>query len=397
MKRILVFSFLVFFLLGALPLQAEEAKTNEVNLYFFWGDGCPHCAKEEVFLKKMEKKYPNLTVYDFEVWYDSDGRKILRNVGELLNINVSGVPLTVIGTNHIVGYSTDETTGKEIERLINYYTENPIVDPVSKLLEPEEKPAPKIEMGSLKTITLPVFGEIDTEYISLPVLTAIIGGLDGFNPCAMWILIFLISFLVGMENKAKRWILGGVFIITSGAVYFLFMSAWLNLLIFLGFIVAVRIGIGVVALGAGGYNLKEFLKNKGNTCDTTSEKQKGKIMRRMEKAIHEKNFWLALIGIIVLAAGVNLIELICSAGFPAVYTQVLALHQLPTVSYYLYLLLYIFFFILDDLIIFFIAMKTLEVTGVTVKYTRASHLIGGILMLLIGILLIFKPEWLLFG
>ena len=105
----------------------------------------------------------------------------------------------------------------------------------------------------------------------------------------------------------------------------------------------------------------------------------------------------ALAGIIALAVAVNLVELLCSAGLPVVFTQILALNNLPTWQYYAYLILYIFIFILDDLIVFILAMLTLKMTGLGNKYARYSHLIGGAVMVIVGLLLIFKPEWLMFG
>ena len=92
-----------------------------------------------------------------------------------------------------------------------------------------------------------------------------------------------------------------------------------------------------------------------------------------------------------------MVELVCSAGLPAIYTQILSLSNLPTWQYYFYLGLYILIFMLDDLFVFFTAMFTLKAVGVESKYARYSHLIGGVLMLVIGLLLLFKPEWLMFG
>jgi hypothetical protein len=152
-----------------------------------------------------------------------------------------------------------------------------------------------------------------------------------------------------------------------------------------------------VALFGGGYSLREFFVNKDSGCKVVGAEKKRKTFDRMKEVVHQNSLWLALGGIILLAFAVNLVELICSAGLPAIYTQVLALNDMATWKYYLYILGYIFFFMLDDLIIFFIAMTTLRVTGITTKYTRVSRLIGGLLMLIIGLLMIFKPELLMFG
>jgi hypothetical protein len=225
----------------------------------------------------------------------------------------------------------------------------------------------------------------------------VLGAIDGFNPCAMWALLFLISLLLGMKDRKRMWILGTAFIFTSALVYFTFMAAWLNLILFIGIVAWVRIIIGLIALLGGGYNLKEYFTSPAGVCKVSGGDKKQKFFEKLKDVTKQKNFYIALGGIVVLAFAVNLIELICSAGLPAVYTQVLALSDLSILQYYLYLLFYVFIFMLDDLIVFIIAMKTLEVTGFTAKYSKWSHLIGGILMIAIGLLLIFRPELLMFG
>lgn len=223
------------------------------------------------------------------------------------------------------------------------------------------------------------------------------GALDGFNPCAMWTLLFLISLLLGMKDKKRMWILGATFIVASASVYFMFMAAWLNLILFLGLVIWVRIIIGLIAMIGGGYSLKEFIFNKNSGCKITGNEKRQKVFDKMRLAIQQNSLWLALGGIILLAFAVNLVELICSAGLPAVYTQILALNQMNNWQYYLYILLYILFFMIDDLLLFFVAMFTLQMTGITTKYARFSRLIGGLIMLAIGLMLIFKPGWLMFG
>ncbi len=200
-----------------------------------------------------------------------------------------------------------------------------------------------------------------------------------------------------MKNRKRMWTLGITFIVASASVYFIFMSAWLNLILFLGIVLWVRLLIAILALVGGGYSLKKFFTNKEGTCEVVEGKREQKILDKLKKITKENNLWLAMGGIILLAFMVNLVELICSAGLPAVFTQVLAMNNLSTFSYYGYILLYIFFFMLDDLVVFVISMVTLRATGITTKYAKYSHLIGGVLMVLIGILLVFKPEWLMFG
>jgi hypothetical protein len=213
----------------------------------------------------------------------------------------------------------------------------------------------------------------------------------------MWTLLFLISLLLNIEEKGKRWILGVVFIVASAFVYFLFMAAWLNFFLFVGYATWMRYLIGGFAAGLGIYNLYQFATNPEGGCKVTGSKKRRKVFENIKKIVRDKRFIFSIAGIILLAFAVNLVELVCSAGLPAIFTRVLTLSDLPLWQYYAYLLLYIFFFMIDDLIIFFTAMITLHATGIEGKYARFSNLIGGIIIFLLGFLLIFKPGVLMFG
>jgi thiol-disulfide isomerase/thioredoxin len=399
MKRIIVSFFLFIILLSLISnfVLAENA-SDKVNVYFFWAEGCPHCANEKPFLESLKQKYSNLEVHSLEVTKSKENADLLVRVGRELNVDVSGVPFTVVGKQYFIGWYDEKTTGKSIEEAVQCALKNACPDIVGSLttsVTPSLQP--KSEITAPEKITLPLLGEIETKNISLPIFTVIIGALDGFNPCAMWVLLFLISMLLHMKDRKRMWILGITFLVASAFVYFLFMAAWLNLILFIGFIFWVRLLIALVALAGGIYNLREYFINKDSGCKIVGEEKRQKVFERVKRITHEQKFWLALVGIVILAASVNLVELICSAGLPVLFTQVLALNNLAVWQYYSYMLIYIFFFMLDDLIVFFIAMITLQLTGITTKYTRFSHLIGGIIMLIVGILLILKPELLMFG
>jgi hypothetical protein len=225
-------------------------------------------------------------------------------------------------------------------------------------------------------------------------LTIVLGAVDGFNPCAMWVLVLLIGLLVGMNDRVRMWSYGAAFLLTSGAVYFLFMAAWLNLFLFLGSLAWIRAAVGVFALGAGALYLREFVRSPNAACAITTPGERQRVMDRLRSAVSERSFAMAILGIMVLAVAVNMIELLCSAGIPAVYTQVLALSGLTPLGYYAYLALYIAVFMIDDAVIFVAAMLTLQATGLAASYSRWSHLIGGAVLLGVGLLLIFRPAWL---
>ncbi len=375
-----------------------------MTIYLFWTTGCPHCLQEKEFLAALTRRDPGLKVVALEVSASRDNLELFQKVGKALQADISGVPFTVIGDQYFIGWQDELTTGRALEAAIREARRRGAPDLVAGLRNgpastpPTPVPPQRVDKPTVpETLILPLIGQVNLKRLSLGAITILIGALDGFNPCAMWVLIFLINLLLRLDDRRKMWILGSAFIIASGAVYFLFMTAWLNLLIFLGFIFWVRIIIAGVALLAGGYNLKEYWTDAASVCTLSHGPRRQRAMDRLKETVTNQKFWLALGGIVVLAFLVNLVELICSAGFPVVYIQILSLTPMPFWQYYLYLLLYIVIFMLDDIIVFVVAMITLQLMGVTTRYKRFSNLIGGVLMLLLGVLLIFKPGWLMFG
>lgn len=423
MKKILKF-LIVFAVFLLLPVSAK-ADEKVINIHLFYGNGCPHCAAEEEFLSDYLKDRPDVKLYKYEIWYDSHNQELLSKVQkEMGTTNKNGVPFTVIGKKTIVGYA-DGVTDEQIKDAINYYLNNDYRDYAGEITgkvkkaevkedttkdesKTEDKKENKIEKAddtkdsdqTDENVTVPVLGKINAKKVSLPILAVVLGFVDGFNPCAMWILIFLITMLFNMKDRKKMWILGLTFILTSGIVYLMFMLAWLKLATFISKIAFIRLLIAVIALVVGLINVYKYidsLKKKDEGCDVVDKKDRKKIMEKIISITHEKKFIIALLGIMVLAASVNIIELMCSIGIPLLFTQILAMNNLSTFGYMIYMFIYIFFFLIDDIVIFVISMVTLKVTGLSTKYTKYSHLIGGIIMLIIGLLLIIKPELLMFN
>ena len=423
MKKILKF-LIVFAILLLLPVSTK-ADEKVINIHLFYGNGCPHCAAEEEFLSDYLKDRTDVKLYKYEIWYDSHNQELLSKVQkEMGTTNKNGVPFTVIGKKTIVGYA-DGVTDEQIKDAINYYLNNDYRDYAGEITgkvkkaevkediikdesKTEDKKENKIEKAddtkdsdqTDENVTVPVLGKINAKKVSLPILAVVLGFVDGFNPCAMWILIFLITMLFNMKDRKKMWILGLTFILTSGIVYLMFMLAWLNLATFISKIAFIRLLIAVIALVVGLINVYKYidsLKKKDEGCDVVDKKDRKKIMEKIISITHEKKFIIALLGVMVLAASVNIIELMCSIGIPLLFTQILAMNNLSIFSYMIYMFIYIFFFLIDDIVIFVISMVTLKVTGLSTKYTKYSHLIGGIIMLIIGLLLIIKPELLMFN
>ena len=396
-KILLIVSLMAAISLGYSAHRAPAANDQPINIYLFWTKGCPHCAQEKEFLAKLASSDQNLKILTLELTESRDNRELFRKVGQELRANVSGVPFTVVGERYVIGWLAEDSTGALIVQAVAEARRTQAPDVVAGLMGRPTTLIPPEKKAIPEKLPLPFFGEIEIKYLSLGLITLIIGALDGFNPCAMWVLIFLINLLLGMEDRRKMWILGGTFIAASAIIYFLFMTAWLNFLIFVGFIIWVRIAIGLVALLAGFYNLREYFANRAGVCKLTEGPTRRRRMEKIKEAIQTRKFWLALGGIILLAIAVNLVELICSAGFPVIYLQILSLNKLPFWQYYLYMVLYIFMYMLDDMIIFVAAMVTLQLLGVGTRYKQISNLVGGVLMLILGVLLIFRPEALMFG
>jgi thiol-disulfide isomerase/thioredoxin len=392
-------------LFALLAPGAAAQPAARLDVYVFWAAGCPHCEREIEFLKRLEGEDPRLRVHYLDVSSDQANQKAFAAVVEMIALEEPAVPLTVVGDSVLVGYAKDEASGAELRRWIAHCLAKGCPDTVGALVRTPAaegtRPAGQPEGGMQRvippTIVLPFIGELRTADLSLPVLTIALGALDGFNPCAMWVLVFLIGLLVGVQDRFRMWTLGTAFIAGSALVYFLFMAAWLNFLLFIGAVVWVRAAVGLVALGGGFYYLREYFLNPDAACPVTAPQARRRVFESLRRLANERRFWLALTGILALAFAVNLVELLCSAGIPAVYTQVLALSKLLAWQYYAYLALYILVFMLDDLFVFVVAMKTLQITGVTTRYARFSHLAGGVLLLSIGALLLLRPDLLMFA
>jgi glutaredoxin len=379
-KWFLIILFLIF-IFGNFNFSLAQVEKTQIN--FFYSAICPHCKAEKEFLKTLQEKYPEIEIKEYEVFYDTNNQKILNEFYDkytVLNNEKGYVPITFTPTKYFIGFN--EQIGKEIEGCI------------------------KECIGQGKTvpqkIKIPLLGEIDISKVSLPVLTVIMGAMDGLNPCAMWILLFLITLLINIKSRKRMILICGTFILTSGIVYYLILTAWLNLFLAISYVNLTRILIGVFALGMGIWQIKNFITFKPGVCKvdgkiSLTDKIKNDLKNQAEKLVFSPLTLGILGGVIILALGINLIEFFCSAGLPATFTRILALNQLSTLSHYLYLLLYTFIFLIDDLIIFSLAVITLNRISFTEKYNYWATLIGGLLILVLGILLIFKPEILMFG
>lgn len=376
-------------------------KEKELNIYLFYGDKCPHCAELEKFLEQYLDDNKNVILNKYEVWSNKENQEKYKEVQKILNDYSNGVPYLIIGNNVITGYDS-EITPERIKNTITYYSNFDYKDKVGIYLGTTTEEEENLKEDGKKyedaEVNIPILGKKKSKEVPILLSTILIGLVDGFNPCAMWILIFLISMLLGMKNVKRKWALGITFLLSSALVYFLFLISWLNLAVFLNNIILIRMGISIIAVFFGILTiLKFFFVKEDDGCEVVDKSGRKKIINSIKKIIKEKSFILALFGIVVLAASVNVIELLCSLGLPVMFTQILTINEVSKTAQIIYSLIYVFFFLIDDIVVFTIAMKTLEIKAISNKFGKYSHLIGGIIMLIIGFLMIYKPEWLMFN
>ena len=367
MKYIKKILFILLMFTISLSIVNASNEKNLVNIYFFHSNTCNHCNKELKLLNKLEKEYDNIIVYKYEI-SNNDNMLLLNKISELMGDRVTGVPYTIIGATSYSGYSEEESKGK-FKATIDYYGKYGYRDVVGESIGNIKLPTYEIEEDVINVsdyanentsykISLPLIGKVELKNLTLPLITLIIGLVDGFNPCAMWILLFLISMLINMKDKKRMIILGVTFLLASSLVYTIFMFTWLNLASIFMSIFWIRLIIALIALIGGAINILGYFNKKEDGCDVVDDKKRNKIFSRIKKFTSENKLSIAILGIILLAISVNIVELACSAGLPLMFTEILSLNNLTKIEEIFYILLYMFFFMLDDMIVFIIAVVT---------------------------------------
>lgn len=414
MKRIALFALCVAIPVVALSYLYPEKvfqspvidgrydSTPGASIVAFVRDGCPHCAAFEAFAHEndWEVEYHEITQIDSQSLFEK-----LQERAPTLN---QGVPTIVVNGQVVQGYEDNETSGVALQKLIGNCTiEQESCLPFEDFIKSNRTVEVQVT-GTTCTENCEadldkyvfdfwLFGKVDLTLLSLPALSLLLGFLDGFNPCAMWVLITLLTLLINTHDMRKVWVVGGTFLIVSGIIYFLFIAAWLNVFLLIGFNVWVQKIIGLVAIGGGGFYLYEAFGKDPNTCKITNLNRRQRTIQRMQQIMQISAWPAMIVGVAILAVSVNMIELVCTAGLPAVFTQILAFNDVPDMARYGYIGLFIMMYMIDDFVIFAIAVFTLHATGLTTKYRRFTLMFGGFLMYALGVLLIFFPEALTFA
>lgn len=351
----------------------------QVTLWFFWSERCRHCQQARPVIEQMAAEHSWLQLESRELINSRKNRKLFYKMGKRFGKEAKSVPTFFFCNTMMVGFEDKTTTGEFIlERLRQCK---------SSLESGKGLPA----SVSPERIALSQATGINTDGMSLPLITVIIAGLDAFNPCAFFVLLFLLSLMIHVNNRRRMLLIGSIFVLFSGLIYFLFMAAWLNAFLLMGTLRWVTVIAGIVATTMGALNIKDYFITAGPSL-SISEKAKPGLFDRMRKLLDAENLPTMLMGTVLLAIAANSYELLCTSGLPMVYTRLLTLEELPISSYYLYLLFYNVIYVLPLLVIVIVFVTTLGSRKLQAHEGRALKLLSGTMMFALGQLLIFSPE-----
>jgi glutaredoxin len=376
-----------------LPAAVQDAaRQAPADIEAFVREGCPHCEKAEEFLKALALEQPWLRIVVRDIQRDPEALERLKQIAEATGANVS-VPTFYVHGQTIVGYTDPSTTGKLIRNALTQAPPEQKISPeAAESCEAEAalscgpesvSPPPEPEFTFLgQRITLKQLG--------LPLFTLAMGLMDGFNPCSMWVLILMISLLAPMQDRMRMFAVAGAFIAVEGIAYFVFMAAWLNLFLIIGLSRLSQIIIAGIAILAGAINLKDFWAYGWGVSLSIPESAKPGIYARIRAILQAESLRGAMIGAVVLALLVQIVEFLCTSGFPALYTRILTMQQLDGASYYGYLLLYNLAYMLDDAVVLGIGIITLSQRRLQEKEGRWLKLISGLVMVGLGLYLLIS-------
>ncbi len=353
----------------------------EVQLYFFWSLTCPHCTEAHPHIAAIPQARPWVRLHELELSRNADNVRLYQSMAQQLGQQAVSVPaLLFCGEIHI-GWDSDATTGMMIRQRLDECRAHALTgQPLALQSLPGE------------AIRLPLLGAVDPASLSLPALTLVLAGLDAFNPCAFFVLLFLLSMLAHQKSGKRMLLIGGIFVLVSGLMYFAFMSAWLNVFQLFGHLAWVTLAAGWLAVFVGAVNVKDFfLFEKGLTL-SIPESRKPDIFRRARAILAADNLPAMLAATIFLAIAANFYELLCTAGFPMVYTRLLTLADLSAAGRYGYLAAYNLIYMLPLALIVIFFARTLGARKLTEREGRLLKLMSGVMMLELGAILLLAPE-----
>lgn len=379
---------------------------EKVRIEYFGREDCKNCQNLKQFLNGLSSERDDFEAVEYEIDKSGEAKEYFDEVTEALNL-VKGTPVIYLNGRVIQGYSSENTTGREITREIERGKRKESIPTLDEFIKSGNyrnvaKTGAVCEVDGICEIAkesgevlvnMPFLNRtLDLTDYSLPLMALILGTIDGFNPCAMWVLILFLTALIAVGNKVKMFRVAGLFILSEAIMYYLILTAWLYTWDFVGLDKWVTPIVGLAGVAGGVFFIRNFLK-KGDTleCEVTDFEKRARISRKIKDIANRPFTIVTALGIVGLALSVNVIEFACSVGIPQTFTKILQINSIPFLERQLYTLIYIAGYMVDDFIVFGLALFSVEKLQLTTKYSRWMNLFGGILMIILGLLLIFKP------
>lgn len=362
------------------PWLSEDG--TAIKLHVFHSLTCPHCAKAMPWIEQLAEQTDWLELYEYEVSQSEAARARFNLFARQVGQPVQGVPAFFFCDTMVVGFDRPEGVGARLLQALEQCRtqrigagDGDIADDAAPVLPPPATRVAGLQLDSL----------------SLPVTAVLLGGLDAFNPCAFFVLLFLLSLMVNARSRFRMALIGGIFVTFSGLIYFAFMAAWLNLFLVLEGLAVVTFIAGLVAVVIGTLNVRDVFAPARGPSLSISDDNKTNLFARMRGLLNADNMPAMIGGTVVLAIVANSYELLCTSGFPLVFTRILTLEELPTLSYYGYLALYNLVYVVPLIVIVMLFTVTLGRRKLSEGEGRLLKLTSGLMMLGLGLVLVIAP------
>ena len=386
-----------------------ELKDGEaqVHLYFFWSKTCPHCQHAHPFVTALPQQYPWLTLHSLELTEHPENVQQYAHMAAALGEQAQYVPAFFVCGTMTAGYDDHDTSGAALVQSLERCHAAALAElpaqgaalAANQSLDREggvdaaaaPSAAPIAAPAVVPAISLPLIGALDAQSLSLPVFTVVVAGLDAFNPCAFFVLMFLLSLMVHAGSRKRMALIGGVFVLTSGLLYFVFMAAWLNIFLVVGELALITTLAGLVAIAIALINIKDFFWFKQGVSLSIPERAKPSLYGRSRNLLKASSLPAMLAGTAVLALAANSYELLCTSGFPMVYTRTLTLQALSPAAFYGWLAIYNAIYVLPLLLIVGVFTARFGARKLSEEEGRVLKLLSGLMMLLLGLVLVIAP------
>ena len=394
-------------------VNVESFSATKVKIEYFGRADCKNCINLKKYLGELEQKRTDFEVLEYKIDKDPSSKKKFDEVTTKLKL-VKGTPIIYIDDKIIQGFNSADTTGKEIEKLIDVAKAKDKVNTLDEYVANGDYS--KISSnGSVCTgtskcsisgetpqkeliVNIPFINKtVDLSKYSLPLVSFILGSIDGVNPCAMWVLVLFLTALVAVGNRTKMIQVAGLFLLAEAIMYYMILNVWLYTWDFVGLDKIITPTVGIVGIIGGIFFIRSFVVNGDElACEVTDFEKKAKISTRIQDIAKKPFNIITALAIIGLALSVNVIEFACSIGIPQTFTKILQMNDVNFITRQFYNFLYIIGYMLDDMLVFGLALFSVNKLHLTSRYAKWANLFGGILMVLLGLMLIFKPTWLIF-